>query len=92
MMSLTPRQADALRFISGFQQRFGFSPTYDEICEGLGLRHRSAVCPLLRALKERGCIATRPYQTRAIDVIEPIAVPRAPDGEPLHFVRIGEAA
>ena len=40
-MSLTPRQKDVLDFVVSYQSDKGFSPTYKEIAEGVGVLSRS---------------------------------------------------
>lgn len=91
MISLTPRQQDALRFIAGYQAAKGYSPSYSEIAVGIGLtaKCKARVCEIMTSLQERGAVRQLAGRRRAIDVIIPIAIPRAPDGEPLHFIRIG---
>lgn len=93
MMTLTPRQQDALRFITGYRERNGIAPTLREIADGLGLNSKTVFTAewLVRSLEERGAVV-RTGMHRAIEVIAPIAIPRAPDGAPLHFIRIGESA
>jgi SOS-response transcriptional repressor LexA len=90
MMTLTARQQEALRFIAGFKESLGVAPTLREIADGLGLKGQTAFTAdwLVRSLEERGAIRVTPNVSRGIDVLAPIAIPRAPDGEPLHFVRI----
>lgn len=87
MMSLTPRQQDALRFITGFIERNGIPPCLREIAIGIGLspKAKGSVHRIIECLEDRGAIA-RVGMHRAIAVIAPIAIPRAPDGEPLRFV------
>jgi SOS-response transcriptional repressor LexA len=92
MISLTPRQQDALRFIIGYQERNGVGPLLKEIAEALSCRSTYVASWLLGALEERGAVVRLGAQWRAIVVLRPIAIPRAPDGEPLHFIRIGESA
>jgi len=95
MISLSQRQQDALRFIIGFQQANGQSPSYVEIGYGIGLYGENSkgwVGRLMRGLQERGAIRHRPNVARSIEVLETVSIPRAPDGEPLHFVRIGGLA
>jgi len=88
MISLTPRQQDALRFIIGFKERFGIAPTMIEIAKGIGMSTKSMapVQWLLECLEARGAIRRERFVDRAIEVLAPIAIPRAPDGEPLHFI------
>lgn len=91
MAGLTPRQADALRFISGFIEANGYSPTRREIMAGIGNAGPASVQRLTEALEERGAIRTLRYRDRSIEVLRSIAMPRAPDGTPLYAVPIGEA-
>ena len=87
--SLTPRQADALRFIAGFQlANSGVSPSLAEIKEGLGIKGCSNTEGLLKGLEERGWIRRMPGNARAIEVLHPLPVPRSPDGAPLHSIRL----
>ena len=86
---LTRRQAETLRYIVGYQLAHGgVSPSYGEIMRALRLPSKSTVLRLLKALAERGRIRRLPRKARAIEVLHPIAIPRAPDGAPLHQVFI----
>lgn len=91
MKPLTERQQDVLRFIIGFKESLGIGPTVTEISRAGVVRAQPGFDAgfTLRALEKRGAIRRQPFLTRKIEVLEPIAIPRAPDGEPLHFVRIG---
>lgn len=91
MIGLTPRQQDALRFIVGYEERIGVPPLMKEIAEGIGCRSLNAAFQLVEGLERRGAVLRSGAQWRGINVLRPISIPRAPDGEPLFFVRIGEA-
>ncbi|MEM6265926.1 MAG: hypothetical protein AAF494_01855 [Pseudomonadota bacterium] len=91
MIGLTTRQADALRFISGFQTAHGYSPSLDEIGKALGTS-KSSSFKLVEALCEREALKKLPNRDRAIEVLCALPVPRCPEGEPLYFVPVGEAA
>lgn len=91
MIAMTQRQQDVLRYIIGFRESLGVAPTLREISA-------AGVTPAepgfdagftVRALEKRGAIRRKPFLTRKIEVLEPLPIPRAPDGEPLYFVRIG---
>jgi SOS-response transcriptional repressor LexA len=88
MISLTPRQQDALRFIIGFRESFGIAPTMIEIAKGIGMSTKSMapVQWLLDCLEARGAIRREPFVDRAIQVVKTLPIPRAPDGAPLHFI------
>ncbi len=86
-VGLTPQQARALRYIAGYVQASeGVSPTYSEVRDALGVRSNSSVHRALVALEERGCIHRLPHRSRAVDLLVPVAIPRAPDGAPLYAV------
>lgn len=92
MISLTPRQKDLLRFVIGFQEAKGFSPSFKEIATGIGLKSTGQVARHLDALEERGAIRRLIDRARAIEVLVLIAIPRAPDGTPLYFAKPGAVA
>lgn len=86
MMGLTPRQQELLRFICGYQiANGGVSPSLDECARGIGLYGKAAAHRLLCCLEERGVVRTFRGKARAIEVLQPIAVP-AIDGAPLYAV------
>jgi SOS-response transcriptional repressor LexA len=86
-ISATPRQMDVLRFVHGYQQAKGYSPSHAELAEGIGSPKGGATQDRLLALEERGFIRCLYGKHRAIEVLEPPAIPRDPDGAPLYFVR-----
>lgn len=92
MISLTSRQQDALRFIIGYEEANGVPPVMNEIAAGISCRSVNAAFQLVDGLEKRGAVMRCEAQWRGITVLQPIAIPRAPDGEPLHFIPIGEAA
>ncbi len=67
---LTERQAGALVFITSFIAANGFSPTYREIAEGLGLKSSYAAHLMVHHLVERGAITIVPRRSRSIAVVE----------------------
>jgi repressor LexA len=68
-MSLTPRMKDTLDYIVEFQVEKGYSPTFREIADGIGVSSTSRVQVLVNALKDRGYIMTRAGGRRMIDVL-----------------------
>ncbi|WP_086619227.1 LexA family protein [Erythrobacter tepidarius] len=90
MIGLTQRQQDVLRFIIGFQQAHGgVSPSFNEIGAGLGFSSTATVARHLDEIERRGALRRLPRRQRAIEVLAQVPIPRAPDGEPLFFVRAG---
>lgn len=69
---LTPRQAEAHRFIFEFIRENGEAPKYDDICEELGMRKASkgAVHQLLDQLEARGYITRVKYMARSIRILK----------------------
>ncbi|MFA6219625.1 MAG: hypothetical protein WC692_07570 [Erythrobacter sp.] len=90
MKLLSEREQDVLRYIIGFKESFGIGPTIREISAASIVRARPGFDAsfTVRSLEKRGAIRRMPYLTRRIEVMQPIAIPRAPEGEPLHLVRI----
>lgn len=84
----TGRQQALLRFIHGYLQAKGYAPTFAEMAAGLGypVTAKRRIAELLDGLEERGHIRRLPNRVRAIEVLHPPAIPRAPDGAPLFVV------
>ena len=72
---LTERQQTLLTFIDKSIQKNGISPSYQEMCDAIGLKSKSGVHRLVKALAERGYIRKLQNKARAIEVI------RRPDDE-----------
>lgn len=88
-VSLTPTQQRLAGFIRGFMERHGYSPSYSEMMDGVGVRGKSAIHRLLIALEERGVVRRRHGKARAIEMIDaPQPVSIAPDSAPLYFVAV----
>lgn len=88
MIGLTPRQADALRFIAVYCEARGAPPPLKAIAAAMGLGSQARVHYLVTGLCERGAVARG--KKGKIEVLEALPIPRAPDGAPLYFVRIGQ--
>lgn len=69
MIGLTKIQADLLAFIERFSADNGISPSFTEMQLALGLKSKSGVDRLLRALEERGRVRRVRYRARAIEVV-----------------------
>lgn len=67
---LTVKQADLLSFIRAACAT-GPSPSYDEMCQGIGLASRSQAFNLVRQLESRGFVETGGYgRARTIRPLE----------------------
>lgn len=69
MMSLTPRQSEALAIIREFNTR-GSAPSFDEIRTRLGLASKSGVNRLINGLVERGAVRRMKHRARALEAVE----------------------
>jgi SOS-response transcriptional repressor LexA len=67
-VSLTPRQADLLRFIESYAAARGTSPTFEEMRLAIGSASKASVFRLLGRLEERGHIRRMRGRERAIEV------------------------
>jgi len=82
-MAITRRQKEVLDFISGFVQRNGYSPSYEEIARGLGLKSLATVHKHVTNLQNKGLIARAHNRSRSLDVLPPRSRTRAADRLPL---------
>ena len=65
---MTPKQRNCLAFIAAFRARqHGVSPTYEQICAGLGLRSKNSVARLIYALEKQGLVRRAKGRARAIE-------------------------
>jgi repressor LexA len=70
-MAITKRQRQLYDFISDFVQRNGYSPSFDEIREGMGLNSLATVHKHISNLEKKGLL-TRDYnRSRSIDLLPP---------------------
>jgi repressor LexA len=70
-MAITRRQRQVYDFISDFVQRHGYSPSFEEIGEGLGLNSLATVHKHISNLEKKGLL-TRDYnRSRSIDLVPP---------------------
>lgn len=81
---------DALRFVTGYELKHGRGPSITELADGQLGGDEGLAGALVVSLIAEGKVR-RGYRsrTRKLQVLHPLPVPRAPDGEPLHFIRIG---
>jgi repressor LexA len=82
-MAITRRQKEVLDFISGFVQRNGYSPSFEEIAHGLELRSLATVHKHITNLQNKGLLARAHNRSRSIDVLPPQTRSRSVDRLPL---------
>ncbi|MCE2563871.1 transcriptional repressor LexA [Komagataeibacter sp. FNDCF1] len=82
---LTKKQHELLLFIDGHLRRTGFSPSFDEMKDALGLRSKSGIHRLISALEERGFLHRRHHRARALEILRlpDIEVPPPPVQAPV---------
>ena len=57
-------------FLIQYKEEHGYSPTYDEICAGAGVKSKSHARKLVDKLAERGMIERDPYKARNIRILD----------------------
>lgn len=68
---LTRRQREIINFISEFIAERGYSPTLEEIGQGLGLSSLATIHKHLRNLEAKGMIRRRWNHSRSIQLVDP---------------------
>ena len=80
---------DVMRYVAGYlEARDGVSPSYQDICDALGVSSKSQVDARLAEIEASGRLFRMKRHRRAMALTAPVAIPRAPDGAPLYFVRM----
>lgn len=70
VVKLTKKQLAVLDFIRDFTGENGHSPSYREICEGLGLSSVSAVAEHIDNLVAKGALLKTPGEARSLEVLD----------------------
>jgi len=70
-MALTRRQKQVYDFISEFVDNNGYSPSYDEIREGLGLNSLATVHKHITNLEQKELLRRDYNRSRSIDLLKP---------------------
>jgi repressor LexA len=66
---LTRKQYELLVFIDKHLKQTGFSPSFEEMKDGLQLKSKSGIHRLISALEERGFLMRRHHRARALEVV-----------------------
>ncbi len=75
-MALTKRQREVLDYISGFVSRHSYSPSYEEIASGLGLKSLATVHKHVSNLGAKGALLKGNNRSRSIDILPDAPAPR----------------
>ena len=70
-MALTRRQKQVYDFLAGFVEEHGYSPSFEEIGEGLGLSSLATVHKHVSNLEQKGLLKRDYNRSRSIDVLKP---------------------
>jgi repressor LexA len=70
-MAITKRQRQAYDFIAEFVQKNGYSPSFEEIGDGLGLNSLATVHKHISNLEKKGLLKRDFNRSRSIDVLAP---------------------
>ena len=68
-MALTRRQRQVYDFISGFMHSKGYSPSFEEIGNGLGLSSLATVHKHISNLEKKGLLKRDYNRSRSIDLV-----------------------
>lgn len=70
-MALTRRQRQLYDFIGSFVERHGYSPSFEEIREGMGLNSLATVHKHVTNLEKKGLLKRGYNRSRSIDLLPP---------------------
>lgn len=70
-MALTRRQKEVYDFLAQFVDEHGYSPSFEEIGEGLGLSSLATVHKHISNLEEKGLLKRDYNRSRSIDLLKP---------------------
>jgi repressor LexA len=82
-MAVTRRQKEILDFLESFVSRNGYSPSFEEIARGMGLKSLATVHKHITNLEKKGLLDRVHNRSRSIDVLPPGARSRSSDRLPL---------
>ena len=93
MKEITPRQKAVLEFISGYIEKSGYPPTFQEIADAFNIVSKHGVVRHLEALEKKGYITRSDTLARSIRIVHPDYMPAAPgDGETVSVPVVGRVA
>jgi len=77
-MKLTHKQKAFLEYLSRYEQEWGMSPSFDEICSHFGFSSYNTVTTYLKILEKKGYVRlpVQKNRKRAIEVVSPVETRR----------------
>jgi len=82
-MAVTRRQKEVIDFLESFVSRNGYSPSFEEIARGMGLKSLATVHKHITNLEKKGMLDRVHNRSRSIDVLPPGTRTRSSDRLPL---------
>ena len=82
-MAVTRRQKEIIDFLESFVSRNGYSPSFEEIARGMGLKSLATVHKHITNLEKKGLLDRVHNRSRSIDILPPGARNRTSDRLPL---------
>src|ERR1700752_5153011 len=82
-MAVTRRQKEILDFLESFVARNGYSPSFEEIASGMGLKRLASVHKHITNLEKKGRLDRFHNRSGSIDILPPGARPRSSNRLPL---------
>jgi repressor LexA len=82
-MAVTRRQKEVIDFLESFVSRNGYSPSFEEIARGMGLKSLATVHKHITNLEKKGLLDRVHNRSRSIDVLPPGSRSRTSDRLPL---------
>lgn len=66
---MTEKQKQVLLFISEYIENNGFTPSYQEMCDELGIKSKSHIHNIVKNLEQQGYIQSIRGKTRSISIV-----------------------
>jgi repressor LexA len=82
-MAVTRRQREIIDFLESFVTRNGYSPSFEEIARGMGLKSLATVHKHITNLEKKGLLDRVHNRSRSIEILPPGARNRSSDRLPL---------
>ena len=70
-MAVTRRQKEVIDFLEAFVARNGYSPSFEEIARGMGLKSLATVHKHITNLEKKGLLDRVHNRSRSIDLLPP---------------------
>ena len=66
---LTPKQQELLLYINSRLIKDGISPSFEEMKDAVGIKSKSGIHRMIKALEERKFLRRLPYRARALEIL-----------------------